>query len=276
MGVDMQIGNDRLLLDLDEESCLDIGSLMVDGVQFAPGGAVPDDGDARILHALHGFLFTCGPDHIRHPEPVDGVEGRAYPLHGSLCGNRAEITSTGESDCVTATIRIQLADGGAAEIRRTWRLDDKAMTVALEDQLVNTGKTVFSPMLMYHMNIASTLLDDATMLAGPTFGEWAGSWRFGDGESKVFCVPAQSADGRTCVQCGPIAAIGGRSLQVWFDADTLPHLQMWRNQKGDCRVLGIEPASHPWQKRPKLVEMGLMVPLAPGQSRTYRLGFAFE
>jgi hypothetical protein len=78
----MRMGNERLQFELDEESALDIGSCRVDGVEIAPGSAVPDDGDARILHAVGGLLFTCGPDHIRHPEPIEGETGRRYPLHG--------------------------------------------------------------------------------------------------------------------------------------------------------------------------------------------------
>jgi len=75
---------------------------------------------------------------------------------------------------------------------------------------------------------------------------------------------------------GPIAAIGGRSLHVRFSTATLPHLQIWRNQAGRCNVLGIEPASHPWKKRGELEELGLMTALAPGESRSYRLRFAFR
>ncbi len=57
---------------LDETSVLDIGGCFVNGVDVAPGRAIPDDGDARIDHSLEGFLFTCGPDHIRHPQPITG------------------------------------------------------------------------------------------------------------------------------------------------------------------------------------------------------------
>ena len=59
-------------LSLDETSVFDIGACVVDGVDLAPGRAIPDDGDPRIDHSLEGFLFTCGPDHIRHPQPLLG------------------------------------------------------------------------------------------------------------------------------------------------------------------------------------------------------------
>jgi hypothetical protein len=275
----MRFGNGRLQIELDEGSALDIGSLEVEGVEIAPGDAVPDDGDPRILSAVRGFLFTCGPDHIRHPEPIEDVAGARYPLHGSMAGKGAEITGekkTGESHEVSATIRIALAQGGEADVLRTWRFHFETEQVSLEDRLVNIGRTPFPPMLMYHMNIGAWLFDDRTMLSGPSFDGGGIGWRFGQGDGQVFCVPAAAEEGRARLEVGPIAAIGGKALHVWFGTDTLPHLQMWRNQAGHCDVLGIEPVSHPWKKRPELHAAGLMTPLAPGAVRTYRLGFAFR
>ena len=75
-------------LMLDEASVLDIGGCIVEGVDIAPKRAIPDDGDPRIDHSLEGFLFTCGPDHIRHRQPIAGsAEGKVYPLHGSASGH---------------------------------------------------------------------------------------------------------------------------------------------------------------------------------------------
>lgn len=275
----MRLGNEWLQFALDEGSALDIGSMRVDGVEMAPGNAVPDDGDPRILRALRGFLFTCGPDHIRHPEAVEDMVGKNYPLHGSMSGSRPEITGERKTDGiheVTAIIKVSMAQGGDAEVLRTWRVHLGTGEVSLEDRLLNIGRTPFAPMLMYHMNIGAQLFGDETMLSGPSFEGVAIGWQFGEGASKVFCVPAAADDGRATVQLGPIAAIGERSLHVWFATDTIPHLQMWRNQAGHCKVLGIEPASHPWMKRPALHAAGLMTPLAPGAIRTYRLGFAFR
>ena len=275
----MNFGNDWLRIELDEASALDIGSLKIDGVEIAPGDAVPDDGDPRILHAVSGFLFTCGPDHIRHPEPLEDMAGKRYPLHGSMSGNRPEILSeqkTDESHEVAASITVAMAGGGEAELRRTWRFSYQTGEVSLEDRVANIGRTPFPPMLMYHMNIGAHLFDAATTLAGASFDGGEIGWRFGEGDGHVFCVPAVAEQGRATVRLGPIAAIGGRSLNVWFATDTIPHLQMWRNQAGHCNVLGIEPVSHPWKKRPELAAMGLMAPLAPGAFRTYRMGFAFR
>lgn len=268
-------------LQLDLTSALDIGSCRVDGVELSPGRAVPDDGDPRILHAVGGFLFTCGPDHVRHPEPIDGKSGRKYPLHGSMAGTKPEIIAhdrgeTGEE--VIARIIVRMAQGGDAEILRTWRMDGATGEVMLVDRLTNIGQQSFPPMLMYHMNIGAHLFEDGTLLGGSMFEGEGIAWTFGEGDGHVFCVPAESEAGGEFarVSLGPIGALGGKSLIVRFATDTLPYLQMWRNQASPAHVLGIEPVSHPWKKRGELADDGLMALLAPGEFLIYRLSFDFQ
>ena len=267
-------------LQLDLTSALDIGSCRVDGVELSPGRAVPDDGDPRILHAVGGFLFTCGPDHIRHPEPISGAGGRKYPLHGSMAATKPEVISHGRKETgeeVIARVTVRMAQGGEAEILRTWRMDGVTGETLLVDRLTNIGSRPFPPMLMYHMNIGAHLFDDDTRLDGSMFDAGGMGWTFGEGDGHVFCVPAETTDdGLANVVLGPIAPLGGKSLHVRFSSDTLPHLQMWRNQASPAHVLGIEPVSHPWKKRDELDAEGLMTLLAPGDFRIYRLSFLFE
>ena len=268
-------------LQLDVGSALDIGSCKVNGVELSPGRAVPDDGDPRILHAVGGFLFTCGPDHIRHPEPIAGTGGRKYPLHGSMAATKAEVIAHDRvevSEEIIARVVVRMAQGGEAEILRTWRMDGATGEVMLIDRLTNIGKQAFPPMLMYHMNIGAHLFDDDTMLKGGMFENGALRWTFGDKDMHVFCVPAEAEPGDEFarVVLGPIEAIGGKYLNVRFATDTIPHLQMWRNQEQPAHVLGIEPVSHPWKTRAELEEEGLMSMLAPGEFRIYRLSFAFQ
>ncbi|MFM2280903.1 MAG: hypothetical protein RLZZ444_3134 [Pseudomonadota bacterium] len=269
------------LLELDASSALDIGSCQIEGVELAPGAAVPDDGDARILHSVAGFLFTCGPDHIRHPEPLkDGSEAQ-YPLHGSMAASPATVLShLSRPECVEviASTTVHLADGGQATVLRRWRMNADTGEVDLEDRVSNSGTRPFPPMLMYHMNLGAHLFDDKTRITGSMFPDGGIGWAFGEGDGHVFCVPAEPEPGSEYarVVLGPINAIGGKSLHVRFATDTIPHLQMWRNQAGHCNVIGIEPVSHPWKKRPELEQMGLMDMIAPGEFRIYRLSFSFQ
>lgn len=264
-------------LSLDEGSVFDIGACVVDGVNLAPGRAIPDDGDPRIDHSLEGFLFTCGPDHIRHPEPIPGQDGVGFPLHGSFSSHPAEVVSLslegGDAEA-HAVIDARLADGGSARLERHWRIDAATGEVQLSDRVTNTGTQPFPAMLMYHMNIGARLFDDGVRLEGAMMENGGFPWAFGEGDGGVFCVPAGDEDWAE-VRLGPIAAIGGKTLRVRFRTDGLPFLQIWRNQAAPAHVLGIEPVSHRWEPRAELAKRGELVELAPGESRKYALTFSF-
>lgn len=260
---------------LDETSVFDIGSCVVDGIDIAPGRAIPDDGDARIDHSLEGFLFTCGPDHIRHPEPIDGA-GRRYPLHGSFSSHPATIIAfdVHETNALARVeVPVKLADGGAALLERTWRIDGESGEVSLDDRIVNMSGRPIPVFLMYHMNIGARLFDDAVKLEGAMLEGGGHGWRFGEEPGNVFCVSAGKDDWAE-LKLGPIAAIGGKTLTVGFRTETLPHLQMWRNQQDPANVLGIEPVSHRWVGRKELEAAGEFNILQPGESRSFGLRFS--
>jgi hypothetical protein len=268
----------RLLLD--STSLLDIGGCFVGNVDLSPGRAIPNDGDARIDHSLEGFLFTCGPDHIRHPEPIGGRhDGAAYPLHGSFSSHPAEIlfwdAHAGSAEC-TARVRVTMATGEPAELERHWSIDPVTGEVCLRDRVTNTGSRPFAPMHMYHMNVGAWLFDTDVRLSGRMLEQGSLPWAFGADPGSVFCVPAR-VEGETWaeVALGPIAAIGGLTLHVKFRTDTLPYLQVWRNQKAPAHVLGIEPVSHRLAHRDELARSGELASLKPGESIEYGLKFLF-
>jgi len=263
-------------LALDAESVFDIGACIVDGVDLSPGRAIPDDGDPRIDHSLEGFLFTCGPDHIRHREPIAGSAG-FYPLHGSFSANPAhsiEMTVEGDDLVARAVVDVSLAAGGRAELRRQWRLKAESGEVQLADAVVNVGETAFPTFMMYHMNVGARHFDPQTRLEGPMLDNGGLPWAFGEGDGGIFCVPAGHG-GWAELRVGPISVIGGKCLKVRFTTDTLPHLQVWRNQRAPAHVLGIEPVSHRWVGRAELEAAGEFDILQPGESRDYGLAFSF-
>ncbi|MCF3639343.1 DUF4432 family protein [Rhizobium sp. TRM95111] len=268
-------------LALDPASVLDVRDAIFHGVNLAPGAAVPSDGDPRIDRALPGFLFTCGPDHIRHPEPVEHAEGRRYPLHGSISSHPAmDILieeDEGEAVC-SARVPVQLANGETAELLRTWRADRKSGRVTLDDAVSNTGGRPWPPVAMYHININTRLFDDATRLTGAMLEGGSLPWRFADGDMSIFCVPAfeTARHGWAEIAIGPIAPLGGRSLVIRFRVDTLPYLQVWRNQSPGCHVMGIEPVTHRLAGRAELIATGEMRPFEPGQSVGYGLAIALR
>lgn len=263
-------------LALDQSSVFDIGACVVDGVDLAPGRSIPDDGDPRIDHSLEGFLFTCGPDHIRHPQPMADGKGR-YPLHGSFSAHPAaalSFSSDGDDLLASATIPVHLADGGQAELRRQWRIKGESGEVQLADQVVNTSDRPMPVFLMYHINLGARHFDEGTLLEGAMLEGGSLPWAFGEADGSIFCVPAGHG-GWAEVRLGPMRAIGGKRLKVRFRTDTLPYLQVWRNQKSPAHVLGIEPVSHRWVSRDDLERAGEFVILQPGESRDYGLAFSF-
>ncbi|WP_428429339.1 DUF4432 family protein [Pararhizobium sp.] len=270
--------NDFQIL-LDRQSALDIGAFVVDGVDLSPGTAIPSDGDTRIDHALQGFFFTCGPDHIRHPEPIEGSDdGQTFPLHGSLCGTpvgQTRMSAPGEPPGCTAQTDVVLANGGTASISRQWSVNADTAEVMLLDCVTNTGDRPFAPMLMYHMNIGGWLAGAETQICGTMFGDEKRPWRFGEGDRGLFCLPAVpgAEDGWAQVTLGPFEALAGRSLAVRFSTHTLPFLQVWRCQIGAANVIGIEPVSHRLAKRAELAAAGEMPMLEPGGTIEYALAF---
>lgn len=260
----------------DRLSALDIAAFVVDGVDLSPGAAIPSDGDPRIDRALAGFLFTCGPEHIRHPEPVEGgADAARYPLHGSLAGTavtHTEMASDG-SECAAA-IEVALADGGQARIERRWRIDAERNEVVLEDRVVNSGRSAFPPMMMYHLNIGGRLTGPDTRIVSASLEGGESAWRFGSGESAHFCLPAViGADGWSEATLTDLAGLGGRNLKVRFRADTLPFLQMWRCQRGAADVISIEPVSHRIARRTGLAAAGELTPIKPGEALSYAIAF---
>jgi hypothetical protein len=160
-------------------------------------------------------------------------------------------------------------------VSRRWAISQNGSEVLLSDRVTNTGAKPFAPMLMYHMNMGGWMLGDDTHIAGTMFGNEQRPWRFGDGESAHFCLPAAptARDGWAQVALGPFEALSGRSLTVRFGAATLPFLQMWRCRRGSANVISIEPVSHRIAKRTDLAAAGELPLLAPGETVDYALAF---
>jgi hypothetical protein len=267
-------------LMLDETSVMDIGACVVDGMDIAPKRAIPDDGDPRIDHSLEGFLFTCGPDHIRHRQPIPGrADGAIYPLHGSVSGHSANVLWTkleeGNAEC-RADIDLITVEGLPQRIERLWRIDGATGEVSLQDRVINTSDQTVPTFLMYHMNVGGKWLDEGTRLEGQMLEGGGFPWTFGEGLGGLFCVEAPATEnGFAEVRFGPMKAVGGKTLGVRIQADTLPHLQIWRNQNAPGDIFGIEPVSHRWVPRSELEAAGEFNMLQPGESRRYALSFAF-
>ncbi|MNE39706.1 hypothetical protein D3C80_1336720 [compost metagenome] len=197
-------------------------------------------------------------------------------MHGSFSSHPANITewtvSEGQAR-IAADIPVRIATGGTALLQRVWTIDGATGEVALDDTVTNTSDTPQPVFLMYHMNVGTRLFDDNVQLEGDMLEGGGFNWRFGEEPGGVFCVPASGEQAWAQLRLGPIASLGGKSLTVRFRTDTLPYLQMWRNQNAPADVLGIEPVSHRWVNRVELAESGEFNILQPGETRSYGLRF---
>lgn len=263
---------------LDTESLLDVGSCLVDGIDIAPGKPVPDDGDPRIHRALQGFMFTCGPDHIRHPEPVAGrADGSAYPLHGSFSSTPARLLSwSGGAGCeiarATSVSDAMLADGNSARLERQWETEASSGRISLSDRITNTGNSPFPLFMMYHINLSGHRLHADARLEGAMLEGGALPWRFGDSERGFLCVEAaKEGNDLATVSLGPFA--GSRHLHLSFRTSELPFLQIWRTGKPPFNIIALEPATHRLARRSELEASGELRILAPGETGDFRLEF---
>jgi hypothetical protein len=122
----------------------------------------------------------------RQPSPTDITESRSGDIHE-----------------ISATIVVEVAQGGTAEIARLWQINETTGDVVLTDTLTNVGAKPFPPLWMYHMNIGAHLFSEATTLTGPTFDNGRIGWVFGEGEGHVFCVPAKDEPEGSVAQVAP-------------------------------------------------------------------------
>ncbi len=245
----------------------DIGPLWWRGAQLgwqAPAGFRHpmltdrwDDAGRGMERGFSGMLVTCGLEHIRRPDAE-------HPLHGRLPFTPGRLLAHGEDWAAAESVLFcqgemtQWRLGGEA-LRLTRRIEAPigGDTLRIHDVLENIGPDPQPFALLYHVNPGYPLVDTGTMVAldgRPLLGPLA---------SPEAEVPPPSwqllAQSRPC--CTVAAPGHAARLEVAFDADTLPCLQLWRNLRRNVGVLGIEPCTAP---------PGAPLPvLAPGERRRF-------
>lgn len=247
-------------MGLDRGQALDLRHVLVSGVDLAPGLQAPCQPDGLIGRALQGFMFTCGPDHIRQAAKGMGPGGhiRVWPQHGSLLrAPPCEVIR--HEDGLATQITISLPCGGRARLCRRWRMDPSRQGVTLTDCLENCGTSDWAPMIMYHLNFGGGQLTRATTLvAGRRKTPVPMAM-----EERHCCLPAPS-DRR--VRIAPLASVPA-GVEIGFSG--LDWLQTWRHRGRHGDVFSVEPASH--DRRPREQLGPALTTLRPGEGREYRL-----
>ena len=251
------------IYSFDPRQGLDLTRIKLNGTAFAPLHDAPDSPDAVIRQALRGFMFTCGPEHIRQPEA-------GYPLHGSFVRTPAcnvSVARNGAETVVSGHIKLDLPMGGQATVIREWTVLDHSTQVTLRDRVQNTGMAPFAPMLMYHVNIGGRFLGPDTVLR---LGDDALEIRHLEGQSHN-CVSMAGQQAMITGMAGP-----ARSLTLRAEGFAGRFFQWWHLITDTDSILSLEPASHDRKTRAALDDEDQLPSLAPGAATETCVVFSLD
>ena len=254
---------------------LDIGPLWCAGVPLAWQGPAgfrspalhnPEgDGGRGFDRSFSGFLVTCGLDHTRQPDA-------GHPHHGRLPFTPARLTAYGENWDAPEPVLfcegevIQARYGGEAlRLRRRIEAPVGSREVRIEDTVENLGAEPCPQAMLYHFNLGYPAVRTgtevrlgSTTLLGPIALPDAG-------DSPASASWPVAGDLATCTVGTPNRA-GSLLLEFSFAADTLPHLQVWRDLRPHAGIVAVEPCT---SERGPDARSGQERLLAPGRTRRY-------
>ena len=261
-----------LRVELLPDRLCDIGAVWCDDVPFhwaGPAGAARA-GTAGTGTTLYGLMQTCGFDHIRQPETVEGV---AYPLHGGMLHLPARLRSAsvewhGDDPCFVIRARAthHSLGGAVLDLDRRISIPWGKRSVDLRDRLRVRGAPI-PVMAMYHANFGFPLAGEGASLA--LDGEdLTGVTLAGDG---IATHPVEPGP-KTARLTGPT----GSTVEMTFDGAHFPVFQVLRDYRAGTNLICLEPASHHRRPRHVLLEEGALTPAAPGEVLTFGTRFRFD
>jgi hypothetical protein len=253
---------------------LDIGPLWWRGLPVAPQGPTGfqhpkwhrrDAEDGRGFSAsFSGFLVTCGLEHIRQP-------ANGHPLHGRLPFTPAQVLACGadwdrDVPVLYCEGEVVQEQAGAEHFRLRRRIEAPigGSTLSIRDSVENLATTAQPQASLYHLNVGYPALDDGTVVEHDGRRR-LGPLRLPDGAAsrEAFSFPVATMDRATCTVACP-----KMTLELGWDASSLPHLQLWHDLRPGACVLSIEPCTS--QRLPG-GRSGEEPVLAPGAARSYAL-----
>lgn len=256
-------------LGFDVAQGLDLRHVVFGGVDLAPRAAgVWEPGSRR---PLDGFMFTCGPDHIRQPVSETTADGTTvnWPLHGSFVGSSAEricFEETRAGYALGAFVAVNAADGATYEIQRRYDISKAPLTICLTDSISGIGRSLIRPMIMYHVNFEGRFLGKGAAVSASA---WAAGIPRHEGVER-HCARFTPSEARIVLTQAPVAAV-----TVATRSETLGWLQVWRQKSALGEIVSVEPVSHALLPRAELAARGLLNALGPGETREYSMQLRF-
>lgn len=273
-------GNQVLLVDagaglkveiLLDRSC-DIGAVWCDDVPFHWAGPLQANSQTAEVGKntkLYGLMQTCGFDHIREAETVNG---KSWPKHGSILNLPANLLTARAiwtGDCCVYRVEAEivmynLKDGGL-KLHRTIEipLGKREIKVLDEVKVIHGSMPI---MAMYHVNLgfpfssegASLMLDKIDITSEVLHQ---------DGIS-TYVTDKKTQIARMISEYGP-------ALDLEFDGSTFPVLQVLRNFRPGVGLVCLEPATHERLPRAALMSKGDLPTVSTGERRSFGAIFRF-
>lgn len=244
---------------------------------------------------LNGFdelLCRCGLESNGAPEFDD--KGRLkYPLHGKIANlpaQNVELAIDGDSGEITLSGEVdeRRMFGNQLRLRSTYKTRAGETGFRVIDEVENPGASPAEMELLYHINLGQPLLGAGAMVVAPVktlvprnarAAEGVANWdNYGPPQTgfveQVYLMDlVADAKGQTRVLLK--SPHGERGLSLTFNVEQLPKFTLWKSTQAieDGYVTGLEPGVNFPNPRSYEKEQGRVLTLAPGERRTFEIGF---
>lgn len=242
---------------------------------------------------LDGFdelLVRCGLESNGAPEFHAGGAIR-YPLHGRIANvpaSRVELSIDGDAGQIVLRGVVDEARIFGSKLRLTTAISTQVgqpgMTVT--DTVTNLSAEPSDMELLYHVNFGAPLCRPGAKVVLPivkvaprdevavgNVADWDkyGPETPGSQEAVFFADLAAESDGSTLALLR--SPVGDQGASLRFNKKQLPCFTLWKNRQAaaDGYVTGLEPATNYPNIKSFEKSQGRVVPLAPGESRTFEV-----
>ena len=285
-GLELMIAADRCL-DIPYASYQGKNLGLVNKVGLRAPWFYQENGEIGFRRQFNGgLLTTCGIAYSGAPAVIDG---RNYPLHGSISNTPASKISYGEYQneqgdiilFVQGELREACQFGEYLVLNRKIEIETENNRIWIHDQVRNLGTKDSRVMNLYHINFGFPLLDENARIftsAKKVFP--GGAYSYAELERHSYSeAPSNDAEelcfahlGGTGIQT---AMISNEKLElgiaVEYNPTQLPVLCQWKSMRSGDYAMGLEPSVCGCWGVEKAEQMQWMRLLSPGECINFDL-----
>ncbi|GHT18073.1 DUF4432 domain-containing protein [Planctomycetales bacterium] len=251
-----------------------------------------DPGGTGFLEGFDEWLVRCGLESNGSPE-FDANGALRYPLHGRIGNLPAQFLElsinreTGEISLTAKVIEAKLFFKNL-ELQTTITTFAGSSQFTVKDTITNLSAHPGEFELLYHINTGQPFASPGGRVAVPfermaprtdvaaqNLPDWnkLGPETPGSDEVVFFFEPGADSVGNCKTLL--VNAAGDRGLVLGFNRNSFPYFSLWKSRlaNADGYVVGMEPAVNFPNTKSFEKEHGRVVPLQPGESRSFELHF---